>query len=107
MARVDDSVVGVAAWEAADADDTPNGCRGLLLHGLYVHPDYQHRGIGSALLQQAMEAADSTEYDGLLVKAQAQAADYFAAQGFDRLTVSEQRRDYTYRFWKPNSDSGQ
>ena len=41
-------IVGVAAWEQADAGDAPAGHSALLLHGIYVDPDQHRKGVGHA-----------------------------------------------------------
>lgn len=92
-------VIGVAAWEAAAARDCPKGLRGLLLHGLYVDPDQQRRGIGTRLLSAASNAALKNGYDGLLVKAQADAESFFRSQGLQQLAIEDASRDYPHRFW--------
>ena len=92
-------VIGVAAWEAAAARDCPQGRRGLLLHGLYVDPDRQRRGTGARLLSAAAAAAREQGYDGLLVKAQADAEGFFRSQGLHKLGVADENRDYANRFW--------
>lgn len=94
-----DGIVGVAAWEAADPRDVPAGRRGLLLHGLYVDPARQRGGVGTALLEAAIAAARAQHYDGLLVKAQADADGFFAACGLQRLAVDNPERDYVHRYW--------
>ena len=91
--------IGIAAWEEADQADLPAGKRGLLLHGIYVHPAYQHRGIGSRLLDAARLAASETGLDGVLVKAQAEARGFFLACGMESLAVVDTARDYPYRYW--------
>jgi GNAT superfamily N-acetyltransferase len=97
-------IVGVAAWEEANPRDTPAGKRGLLLHGLYVDPANQHQGIGSRLLDAALAAAREGGYDGLLVKAQADANGFFAARGLMRLPVENPERDYPHRYWQASSN---
>jgi predicted N-acetyltransferase YhbS len=92
-------VIGVAAWEAAAARDCPQDRRGLLLHGLYVDPEQQRRGIGTRLLSAAATAARQQGYDGLLVKAQADAEGFFRSQGLQKLAVADANRDYANRFW--------
>jgi len=91
----------VAAWEPAAARETPEDHSALLLHGIYVDPAWQGRGIGRQLLQAAEEAARQGGYDGLLVKAQADASGFFLARGMERLPVEDASRQYTNRFWKP------
>ncbi|MHB1189166.1 GNAT family N-acetyltransferase [Thiobacillus sp.] len=93
------ALVGVAAWEPAGPRGLPAEKRGLLLHGLYVDPSHQHRGIGSRLLDAAAAAARSQGFDGVLVKAQADANGFFAARGLQRLPVTDPARDYPHRFW--------
>lgn len=94
------AIVGVAAWEAANPRNVPAGRRGLLLHGIYVDPAKQHRGVGSRLLDAAQRAACKDGYDGLLVKAQADANAFFAARGMLRLAVENPERDYPHRWWQ-------
>jgi N-acetylglutamate synthase-like GNAT family acetyltransferase len=93
-------VVGVAAWEPASPRDLPAGRTGLLLHGLYVDPRQQRGGVGSRLLDIALAAAQEQGFDGLLVKAQPDAAEFFHARGLERLPVEDPDRDYPNRFWK-------
>lgn len=93
------ALVGVAAWEPANPRDLPAGLRGLLLHGLYVDPAHQHRGVGSQLLDAAEAAARAQGFDGVLVKAQADANGYFEARGLQRLPVEDTARHYPHRFW--------
>lgn len=92
--------VGVAAWEDADALNTPQGKHALLLHGIYVDAGHHHQGIGQALFEHAQQAALARHYDGLLVKAQADASSFFIAQGM-RALAQENERQYGNRFWKP------
>ncbi|HWS76690.1 MAG TPA: hypothetical protein VN324_16255, partial [Quisquiliibacterium sp.] len=51
------------------------------------------------LLQAAAELAVRQGYDGLFVKAQADAVDFFQAHGLARLPVVDPQRDYPHRFW--------
>lgn len=94
-------LVGVAAWEDAKPQDLPKGKSGLLLHGIFVAPEYQHKGIGRKLFAYAEQAAKQQNYSGLLVKAQNDATDFFLTQGMNKLSVSDSGKDYKNRFWKP------
>ncbi|MEJ2061576.1 MAG: GNAT family N-acetyltransferase [Gammaproteobacteria bacterium] len=101
VAETDDGdVVGVAAWEEAETKDAPGGLHGLLLHGIYVDPQWHHQGIGTRLFKAAEQAAQDHGFDGVLVKAQAGAEGFFAACGLERLAVENPERDYAYRYWK-------
>lgn len=94
-------LVGVAAWEDAATGDLPVGKSGLLLHGIYVDPLHQRQGIGKALLSSAVHAVRERHMDGLLVKAQPDAVDFFIAQGLEKLPATDDVRQYANRFWKP------
>lgn len=96
----DVGIVGVAALEEADPRDLPNPHTGLLLHGLYVHPAWQGRGIGTRLIETAFAICRETGHDGLLVKAQPDAAGFFQSRGMQRLAVKDPDRDYPYRYWQ-------
>ena len=94
------NIIGIAAWEPADARDTPAGRSALLLHGIYVHPAHHHRGIGRELFMAAERAVREHRYDGLLVKAQEDARGFFISQGMNRVQVEDPSRHYPHRFWK-------
>lgn len=93
-------IIGVAAWESLSKDQLPEDKNGLLLHGLFVAPEHQHRGIGSRLVQAVMNSVRAKGVDGLLVKAQADATGFFHTQGFVNLPVEDATRDYPNRMWR-------
>ena len=92
-------MVGIATWEDADAADVPGGQRGLLLHGIYVHPEQRQRGIGSRLLEAALQAGREKDFDGLLVKANPDAQGFFLGRGLMPLAMEHPGREYPYRYW--------
>ena len=95
-------IVGVAALDTPQAHELPAGATsGLLLHGLYVHPDHQQRGIGTRLLQTAEQQVQTHQLDGLLVRAQRGAGDFFMHQGLQPLDTDNHEQDYRHRYWKP------
>lgn len=94
------AIRGVAAWEPADPRDLPAGARALLLHGLYVDPAHQRRGLGRRLLAAALACARQQGYAGLLVKAQADASGFFSSCGMTALPVVDPERDYPHRYWQ-------
>jgi GNAT superfamily N-acetyltransferase len=94
------TLIGVAAWEAAENKDLPAGKTALLLHGLYVLPQHHHRGIGGRLFQAALSAVKEKRLHGLLVKAQEDASGFFAAQGMIKLEADDPARHYAHRYYK-------
>jgi len=97
-------IVGVAAWEPAEPEDTPQGS-GLLLHGIYVDPAAHGRGGGTRLLAAAQAAARERGCAGVLVKAQRGAEGFFAGHGFRKLPVGDPERDYPHRYWLDLTDA--
>ena len=100
------NLIGVATWEPAESGDTPEQQQGLLLHGLYVDPEFHHRGIGNRLLEAALEAGRQGGFDGLLVKASKDAQRFFAAKGLQRLSV-QKTGDYPHRYWFDFTQNGE
>jgi predicted N-acetyltransferase YhbS len=92
-------LMGVAAWESADARDVPGAGPATLLHGLYVSPDAHRAGLGTRLLEDGIRSARATGSRGILVRAQADAEGFFERLGFSRLPVRDESRDYAARFW--------
>ena len=94
------NIVGIAAWETADRNETPGNASALLLHGLYVDPAHQRKGIGQQLFRAAESAMHDQNFDGLIVKAQESADGFFLSQGMYRLDPGDPGRHYANRFWK-------
>ena len=94
------NIIGIAAWERADAKDTPAGRTALLLHGIYVAPSHHRQGVGRRLLRVAEQAVRKYRYSGLVVKAQADASEFFLAQGMSKLQVKDPQCNYANRFWR-------
>jgi N-acetylglutamate synthase-like GNAT family acetyltransferase len=92
-------IVGVAARDT-EPHQGPADERAMLLHGIYVHPEQQHRGIGSQLLAAAEHTACARDFDGIMVKAQKDAEGFFGAQGLEKLEIRDLARDYENRYWK-------
>jgi N-acetylglutamate synthase-like GNAT family acetyltransferase len=56
--------------------------------------------MGSRLFAAAENAVKESGLDGLLVKAQNDAVEFFLAQGMQKLQAEDQHRDYENRYWK-------
>lgn len=98
VAIQDDQVVGVVAWDMEPHSVQQQ--RGLLLHGIYVHPNMQHQGIGAQLFAAAENAVSKYKLDGLLVKAQKDAETFYVLRGMHKLAVTNSERDFADRYWK-------
>ena len=97
--NTNEQLIGVAALEPANARECPNGKKALLLHGIYVLPACHRQGIGRRLITACIQFAAEQGYSGLLVKAQADAVDFFRALGWRKLEVEIEQRDYVNRYW--------
>jgi predicted N-acetyltransferase YhbS len=104
VAEIDtQGIIGVAAWEMADAKDAPSGKRALLLHGIYVVPSMHDQGIGRQLFHSAENAVRRYQVPGLLVKAQAGANGFFLAMGMQPLANGDSATRYANSFWKDSA----
>ncbi|HSG88684.1 MAG TPA: GNAT family N-acetyltransferase [Pseudomonadales bacterium] len=101
LAERDGALVALSALEEADPRDTPANAPALLLHGIYVDPDAHGRGIGTLLVNDALDAVRAAGRAGLLVKAQQQANGFFEALEFEAVPVTDPLRDYPHRWWRP------
>ena len=99
IAERENTIVGVVAWDI-DSHHGPKDSSGLLLHGIYVLPEHQHCGIGGRLLTEVENAARRAKMDGVLVKAQNDAVEFFLARGLSKLDAQDIQRDYENRYWK-------
>jgi len=97
-------VIGVAALDVEPGVSPPEHPDAMRLHGLFVDPGHQRRGVGRLLVERALAMAVRQGRSGLLVKAQPQAVPFFARLGLQRIAVEDERRDYAHRFWLPCSD---
>lgn len=100
VAEIDKEIVGVVAWEKQPITIQETK-KALLLHGLFVNPKYHKQGIGTRLFALVVDVAGKAGCDGLLVRAQKDAEDFFYKMGMKKLDVQDDRRDYAHRFWKP------
>lgn len=98
VAESGEQLLGIAAID--DDIISINEQSSLTLHGLYVRPDYHRRGIGAQLFAASEDYAKRAGTQGLLVKAQKDAVNFFEKQGMQKLTVHDQDRDYANRYWK-------
>ena len=100
--------VAITAWQRQAIKGIPGLPRSSLLHGLYIARPCQKRGIGTALLVAVARRAMMAGHEGLLVKAERFAINYFEQCGFRRLqeldcldglsTKSGGR--YPHQFWQ-------
>ena len=89
-------ICAVAAWR----EESQAGY--VLLHGLYVDPSIQRCGLGRRLINRVADTARRQGFEGILLRAERVAVDYFEYLGFERLEPEDPRGGtYPYRFWLP------
>ncbi len=92
-------IIGVATLETIESPIKKQGSSALLLHGIYVDPQAQGRGIGKQLVRKMMQITKSEKRGGLLVKAQPDAIGFFRALHFKPMQAADSRRDYPHQLW--------
>ena len=98
----DHEVTGVAHWTRAIGGDLPDKHRrAAIVHSLYVKPDAQHRGLGTALLGFIERAAREESFTALVVRAQRDAEGFFTANGFRPLRPEPDGVTYPRGLWRP------
>lgn len=97
----DGQIVGVATWDITRQINTAKG-RAKLLHGLFIAPGFQRRGIGQTLIGEVAvrAAASDASLDGLLIKAERVAIGFFEHCGLEQIKAVAPE-DYPYQFWRP------
>jgi GNAT superfamily N-acetyltransferase len=96
--RSADAPVGVVA-RCLEMSST--GSSYLFLHGLYLLPAQQRRGLGRQLLGHLEAEAAATQARGVLVKAERVALPFFLRAGYAQLAPGEgPGGDYPYRCWR-------
>ncbi|NCW09436.1 MAG: GNAT family N-acetyltransferase [Gammaproteobacteria bacterium] len=80
-----------------DASELPGDQSCLQIHGLYVHSDSRHQGLGQHLVDHAITLATTRQLNALFVKAHESAVPFFTKLQFQHIPVVDEIRDYPYR----------
>lgn len=89
--------LGVRALETDGVEEAP-GQPAWRIHGIYVAPEAQGRGLGAQLLRDAQHRARAEGVAYLTVRAQKDAAGFFKAQGFTPLVPTNPELAYPHQF---------
>jgi GNAT superfamily N-acetyltransferase len=95
MTGDDSGALGIAAWEEEVGSALMDRPLDILLHGLYVSPQWQRHGIGSNLLRVAMRRARHLGFRGITLTAWRDAEPFFIAKGFHPVDIN-QSTSHTY-----------
>ena len=89
VAVSNDMILGFALWDA----NSP----AALLHGLYVKPKMQSKGIGTQLMDLVIGAAKEHGKSSILVRAERVSCHYFERQGLNKIKdTSDNPYPYLY-----------
>jgi GNAT superfamily N-acetyltransferase len=97
---VESESIAVAAWEPADAKDTPNGMHATILHGIYVDASVQRTGIGRQLVEVVCSCATRQGYAAIAVRAWRESEAFFLRLGFKRFGQNEPIDVFPNRLWR-------
>lgn len=100
---LDDSegeAVAFATWEDFGETGEAHSTRHLRLHGLYVLPHWQRRGLGSSLLEFVCLRAGMQGIDGILVRAWREAEAFFRRHGFETCVEPQSPESYSWLLWR-------
>ena len=92
--------VGVAAWEETHPANTSRHTSGSLLHGLYVLPGHQRRGIGARFIELLAQRTRAANGDGIAVRACRDSVEFFLSRGFEQAPSEGSTDTYPLRLWK-------
>jgi N-acetylglutamate synthase-like GNAT family acetyltransferase len=99
LAFIDDRLAGVIALDHEHSGEQL-AYKSILIHGLFVVPELQHKGIGTRLFQEAERVAHKQSTQHLIVKAHKDATGFFTAMGMTKLAVTDEVRNYADRYRK-------
>ena len=86
--------VGVAAWEEIHSASISGHTSGSLLHGLYIVPSYQRRGIGTRFIEQLSQRTRAANGEGIAVRAWRDSVAFFLSRGFEQAPSEESTDTY-------------
>ena len=100
MTNAEGAGIAVAAWEEASKREVPVNARGVLVHGLYVIPQYQRRGLGTRLIELVAKRLAEHRMDGMTVRAWRDSLAFFLSRGFAPMDADSDPDTYPRRLWK-------
>ncbi len=91
VAEIDNKIVGAIEFEAYRL---PHSIEGHIWY-IFVHPDFQRRGIGTNLLRKAeaiMEREGALRFWALTGEENIKTQKFFEKNGYERITIQEMKR---------------
>ena len=93
------NAIAAALWEPEEGRLSRHSS--ILLHGLYVMPEYQRNGVGACMVEHVSKIARKAGFHGMTVKSWRDSEDFFLKLGFSDSAISGQERLYPRQLWKP------
>ncbi len=88
---IEERIVGHVAFSRVAITGDTSGRRVCGLAPLSVHPEFQDRGLGSALVRRGVEECRSLGVDGLVVLGE---PDYYSRFGFEKASLVGLSNEY-------------
>jgi len=100
LINADGSGIAMAAWEEASGLDVPENTKEFLIHGLYVVPACQQRGLGTRLIELVANRISHRKSGGMTVRAWRDSVAFFLSRGFAPIKPDSSTDTYPQRLWR-------
>lgn len=100
LAKTAGEIVGIISYEQTESKDVIIANNALSIHGIYVAPDFQRKGVGTFLIHAAENIARHLGLNSIEVKAQKDAIPFYTKNNFFQIQTTNAGTEYPARYLK-------